>query len=183
MIEESASSPKQQTTAPAAASTSSRAKGKRVPKRFVTQPTRLEAVDDTLGPLGPLGAAPTDDASPGLPTDNVLSTAAHSTPSASQGSLSGAMQSVNLGDDEHDEDGPIRPRVPPPVQPPQHEGAQRQTQPSVSVVEAAKPSFQITVGDPHKVGDLTSAHTEYLVTTKVRNIQFALRLGRANEVL
>jgi sorting nexin-1/2 len=43
-------------------------------------------------------------------------------------------------------------------------------QPSVSIVEAAKPFFHITVGDPHKVGDLTSAHTEYQVYTKVNRM-------------
>jgi sorting nexin-1/2 len=40
-------------------------------------------------------------------------------------------------------------------------------QPSVSIEQAAKPSFQITVGDPHKVGDLTSSHIVYSVRTKV----------------
>lgn len=29
------------------------------------------------------------------------------------------------------------------------------------------PVFDISVGDPHKVGDLTSAHTVYQVRTKV----------------
>jgi sorting nexin-1/2 len=77
------------------------------------------------------------------------------------------MESTNLDDDEDDEDGSRKPRQPPPVQPHFTEHPQRQTQPSVSLVEAAKPTFNITVGDPHKVGDLTSAHTEYQVYTKV----------------
>ncbi|KAL2108188.1 hypothetical protein VUR80DRAFT_4133 [Thermomyces stellatus] len=38
--------------------------------------------------------------------------------------------------------------------------------PSVSVEDAAKVSFSITVGDPHKVGDLTSSHIVYSVRTK-----------------
>lgn len=59
------------------------------------------------------------------------------------------------------------PRVPPPVQPSQGPAVRRETQPSVSVEQAAKPSFEITVGDPHKVGDLTSSHIVYLVRTKV----------------
>ena len=77
------------------------------------------------------------------------------------------MDSVNLDDD--DDDAPVAsgPRVPPPVQPSSGPAPQRQTQPSVSVEQAAKPSFNITVGDPHKVGDLTSSHTEYSVYTKV----------------
>lgn len=59
------------------------------------------------------------------------------------------------------------PRIPPPVQLPQAEPPRRDTQPSVSVEQAAKPSFNISVGDPHNVGDLTSSHTVYLVRTKV----------------
>lgn len=78
------------------------------------------------------------------------------------------MESVDLDDGEDEEgNGPRRPRQPPPVQPPQSDGPQRQVAPSVNVVEAAKPTFHIVVGDPHKVGDLTSAHTEYNVDTKV----------------
>jgi sorting nexin-1/2 len=75
------------------------------------------------------------------------------------------MDSVSLDDDE--DDAPAGPRIPPPVQAPTSAAPQRQTQPSVSVEQAAKPSFHIYVGDPHKVGDLTSSHTEYSVTTKV----------------
>lgn len=78
------------------------------------------------------------------------------------------MDSVNLEEDD-DDDKPVSrgPRVPPPVQPPSAATPQRQTQPSVSVEQAAKPTFTIYVGDPHKVGDLTSSHTEYSVMTKV----------------
>jgi sorting nexin-1/2 len=78
------------------------------------------------------------------------------------------MESTHLEDNEDGEDGLRKPRQPPPVQPPPGVQPQRQMQPSVSLVEAAKPTFNITVGDPHKVGDLTSAHTEYQVYTKVR---------------
>lgn len=49
------------------------------------------------------------------------------------------------------------------------ENQKRQTQPSVSIEQAARPSFDITVGDPHKVGDLTSSHIVYQVRTKVRS--------------
>jgi len=61
---------------------------------------------------------------------------------------------------------PIRQKGPPPVQPATG-GIQRQTQPSISIEQAAKPTFDITVGDPHKVGDLTSSHIVYQVRTKV----------------
>jgi sorting nexin-1/2 len=36
----------------------------------------------------------------------------------------------------------------------------------MSIEQAAKPSFDISVGDPHKVGDLTSSHIVYQVRTK-----------------
>lgn len=78
------------------------------------------------------------------------------------------MDSVNLDDDDDGKPVTRGPRVPPPVQPPSAAAPQRQTQPSVSVERAAKPTFTIYVGDPHKVGDMTSSHTEYSVMTKVR---------------
>jgi sorting nexin-1/2 len=134
----------------------------------VPQPTNLEVVDDTLGPLGPLGAAPSDDTLVEPSHEQVASQPAQQQAPSSQTALAGSMASVNLNDDD-EEGGQRGPRIPPPVQPPQDNAppAFRQTQPSVSIVEAAKPSFSIQVGDPHKVGDLTSAHTEYHVYTKV----------------
>lgn len=67
------------------------------------------------------------------------------------------------------------PRVPPPVTPAQP-GAGRAggVAQSVSVEQAAKPSFWISVGDPHKVGDMTGSHIVYSVRTKVRNFQRCL---------
>jgi sorting nexin-1/2 len=76
------------------------------------------------------------------------------------------MSNVSL-DGEDDDIPTSKARVPPPVEPPSSDTLPRATQPSVSIVEAAKPFFHVTVGDPHKVGDLTSAHTEYQVYTKV----------------
>jgi sorting nexin-1/2 len=71
------------------------------------------------------------------------------------------------------------PRIPPPVQPSQQTPVRRDTQPSVSIEQAAKPTFDISVGDPHKVGDLTSSHIVYLVRTKTsskayRQAEFAV---------
>jgi sorting nexin-1/2 len=37
----------------------------------------------------------------------------------------------------------------------------------VSVEQAAKPTFHIEVGDPVKIGDLTSSHIVYSVRTRV----------------
>ena len=72
-----------------------------------------------------------------------------------------------MGDLSDEGERSAGPRIPPPVQPSAGPVPRRDTQPSVSVEQAAKPTFDITVGDPHKVGDLTSSHIEYLVQTKV----------------
>ena len=63
---------------------------------------------------------------------------------------------------------------PPPVQRPEGATVRRETQPSVSIEQAARPTFDISVGDPHKVGDLTSSHIVYQVRTKV---MMSLRQG------
>lgn len=136
-------------------------------RRFASQPTKLEAIDDGLGPLGPLGAnapAPIEaDEPPALPQkEHTVSRSARPAP--------GASQVTGGGDDDDDDEyrSTTGARIPPPVQPPSSEGPRRQTQPSMSVEQAAKPSFNISVGDPHKVGDLTSSHTVYQVRTTVR---------------
>ena len=81
-----------------------------------------------------------------------------------------AGEGIGFGDDV-DGQGAAGRRVPPPVQPPPAglENTRRQGQLSMSVEQAAKPSFDISVGDPHKVGDLTSSHIVYQVRTKVRH--------------
>jgi sorting nexin-1/2 len=43
----------------------------------------------------------------------------------------------------------------------------------MSIEQAAKPTFQIYVGDPHKVGDLTSSHIVYQVSTKVNKLEYS----------
>lgn len=131
--------------------------------------TRLEAIDDSSDPLGPLG----DRSFPPIPEQGPVPPQkepfvvrnVRPTSSASQSSSAvGLMESVDLEDDE------ARPRMrfPPPVQPPpaSAEGPKR-AQPSMPVEQASKPTFHITVGDPHKVGDLTSSHIVYQVRTKV----------------
>jgi sorting nexin-1/2 len=172
-----AESQSKSTTAPLSASASagirsSLGRGPRTPIRRVgAQATKLESLDDSLGPLGPLG----DNGSGILQSDQppvppqkeqVVTHNLRQPPLApSQSSLSrSTMDSVDLQDDV--EINP-KPRVPPPVQPAQSGPVRRDTQPSVSIEQAAKPTFDITVGDPHKVGDLTSSHTVYQVRTKV----------------
>lgn len=79
------------------------------------------------------------------------------------------MDSVDLGED--DKSTASRTRFAGQIQPSPAgtENTRRQTQPSVSIEQAARPSFDITVGDPHKVGDLTTSHIVYQVRTKVRD--------------
>ena len=150
----------------------------RTPRRVEAQPTRLEAVDDSLGPLGPLGdnVPLQSEAEPvpvpplkeqSLPVRNLRPTS--STPDARMGSS--MLDSVDLGQDG--EAQMARSRYPPPVQPAQggSDNRPRQTQPSMSIEQAAKPTFDITVGDPHKVGDLTSSHIVYQVRTKVMHLR------------
>ena len=80
----------------------------------------------------------------------------------------------SIGGHNEDESNATGPRIPPPVQPSQGAPLRRDTQPSVSIEQAAKPTFEISVGDPHKVGDLTSSHIVYLVKTKVIEAASAL---------
>lgn len=152
-------------------STSSASRPSRGPRRLVAQPTRLEAVDDPLGPLGaaPLagdGASPDDDGGkPPVPPQKeqmVIRT----TMSPGQQQQRKPLDPHDLDDDE--EGDPSRgPRAPPPVEAARPSGVRSGNQPSVSVEQAAKPSFNITVGDPVKIGDLTSSHIVYSVRTRV----------------
>lgn len=142
---------------------------RKIPARKIeVQPTKLEAVDDSLDPLGPLGAEPTPEI-PSIQADQAptpprkeLSAKVNRPPSAPSAPSPGFP-----GSEYEDGSLPVgRTKGPPPVQP-QAPGAVRQTQPSMSVEQAAKPTFDISVGDPHKVGDLTSSHIVYQVRTKV----------------
>ena len=144
----------------------------RTPRRLEAQPTRLEALDDGLGPLGPLGEnviAPEPAPAPPSKEQSVPTRNTRQGLTIADSRMSGSMmESVDLNDNTEHQSG--RARQPPPVQPPPTgiENTKRQGQPSVSVERAAKPTFDITVGDPHKVGDLTSSHIVYQVRTKVR---------------
>jgi len=156
----------------ASATRSPAGRASRTPIRRVgAQTTKLEALDDSLGPLGPLGdngilALPPPDQPPAPPQkeQTVPHNLRQTTLASTHSSLSqNTMDTVDLSDDS---EVMPRPRIPPPVQPPQAGTVRRETQPSVSIEQAAKPTFDITVGDPHKVGDLTSSHTVYQVRTK-----------------
>lgn len=133
-------------------------------------------MDDSLGPLGPLGD--NFEASPNLQPEqppapphkeSAASQSLRDRPSTPQTSASrGTADSADLDDDA---DLSTKAKVAPPVNKPATAASpqpQRQTRPSVPIEQAANPKFDITVGDPHKVGDLTSSHIVYQVRTKVR---------------
>jgi hypothetical protein len=147
-------------------------RGPRGTRKISAQATKLESVDNSVDPLGPLGEAPAEasptpaEEAPVPPQKETFAgRSVRPLSSPSQASASVLEQSVNLEDDVAGYRGP------PPVQPPvESDGPKRQTQPSMSVEQAAKPTFEIHVGDPHKVGDLTSSHIVYAVRTKVVDI-------------
>lgn len=136
-------------------------------RRTGVQQVRLEAVEDPLGPLGNNAPASQADSPPAPPQKEQVLTYNQKQPITQ--SQSGPI-GRNMLDPDDEDDGKLQssgPRIPPPVQPSPGAPIRRDTQPSVSVEQAAKPTFDITVGDPHKVGDLTSSHIVYLVKTKV----------------
>ncbi|KAJ5544656.1 hypothetical protein N7535_006951 [Penicillium sp. DV-2018c] len=141
-------------------------RGPRGTRKISAQATKLESVDDSVDPLGPLGEAPVE-ATP-TPKDEAP-TPPQKEPFVGRGArpVSSPTQAPSGADSVNLEGEVAGFRGPPPVQPPaETDGPKRQTQPSMSVEQAAKPSFQIYVGDPHKVGDLTSSHIVYQVSTK-----------------
>ncbi|KAI0016024.1 vacuolar sorting protein [Xylariomycetidae sp. FL0641] len=137
-------------------------------RRLVAQSTKLEAVDDPLGPLGPLGdnAGPGADAqadAPPVPPQKEQMVIRTTMPQPQQ-RRGGPADPHRIDDEEYDR--PSGPRAPPPVQAAMPSPVRTSSQPSVAIEQAAKPTFQISVGDPHKVGDLTSSHIVYSVRTR-----------------
>ena len=149
------------------------ARGPRTPRKVGAQATRLEVIDHSLGPLGPLGensnlAEPEVPPTPPIKEQTLPTRNARSTPSSQPSNNRGMIDSVDLVDDDRIS-MTSRKRYPQQAHsiPVGIENSRRPTQPSVSIEQAARPSFEITVGDPHKVGDLTSSHIVYQVRTKV----------------
>lgn len=148
-----------------AKSTPSRSRGPI--RRIPIHTTKLEALDDSLGPLGPLGDNATPPLSP--PEQPPVPPQKEQALTLNQRQPDPAARARDIMNPDYDDETEPSggPRVPPPVQPAQQRSYNRETQPSVSVEQAAKPRFDITVGDPHKVGDLTSSHIVYQVRTRV----------------
>ncbi|KEY63821.1 hypothetical protein S7711_09733 [Stachybotrys chartarum IBT 7711] len=160
----SSQAPAAATGATAPANTAS-ARPSRGPRRLVAQPTRLEAVDDPLGPLGapPADASGSQDAPPAPPQKEQM--VIRTTMAPQQQQQRRPADPHRIDDDDYDE--PRGPRPPPPVEAARPSSVRTSTHPSVSVEQAAKPTFSISVGDPVKIGDLTSSHIVYSVRTKV----------------
>ncbi|KAI9809666.1 MAG: hypothetical protein M1825_000098 [Sarcosagium campestre] len=166
-----------ESTKPSAAAPSSPAiksptgRGPRGPRKVTAQPTRLEAADDSVGPLGPLGdsfqgATTRSDSRPEPPSKERLPVRS-SRPTPTSERFPDPHDPTNSDDDDDDETT-TKTRVAPQISPPPATQTRpsRQSQPSVSIEQAANPKFDITVGDPHKVGDLTSSHIVYQVRTQ-----------------
>jgi sorting nexin-1/2 len=172
-VEDGPSSSVQPSSQPAPSTPRTAASRKTPARKIGAQPTRLEAVDGSNDPLGPLGgdapfsAVPTAAEQAPTPPRKELTQNRNVRPSSSASQASFGKGSLDSSDRTSDNGLPVRQKGPPPVQPPTGGPQSRQTQPSMSIEQAAKPSFDITVGDPHKVGDITSSHIVYQVHTRV----------------
>jgi sorting nexin-1/2 len=172
-VEDGPSSSAQSLSQPATSTPKTAASRKTPARKVGAQATRLEAVDGSHDPLGPLGgdapfpaAAAASEQAP-TPPRKELTQNRNVRPSSSASQASFVKGGLDSPDLTSDGGLPVRQKGPPPVQPPAGGPLPRQTQPSMSIEQAAKPSFDITVGDPHKVGDITSSHIVYQVQTRV----------------
>ena len=124
----------------------------RTPRRYgnLAQSTTLESLDDSMGPLGPLGAeASVEPSAPAPPVKELASRTRAGRPSTGASS-------------QHSEDsGPV-PATQRTFQP--NRLSQPQP-PSLPVEQASKPQFSISVGDPHTISSTTTSHTAYTVIT------------------
>jgi sorting nexin-1/2 len=123
-----------------------------------------------MGPLGPLGIEPVAD-EPVAPAPPVKELASRTRQPASNRPDTAASGTSSSRGGEFEGDENISAflyggRQPPPVRPAQLDGRTRSNQPSVAIEQAAKPTFHITVGDPHTVGNAASSHTVYSVMTR-----------------
>ncbi|EFX01068.1 vacuolar protein sorting-associated protein [Grosmannia clavigera kw1407] len=184
-----ADKPSADTTSSAPASSGGRP-ARAAPRRLVAQPTRLQAVeDDPLGPLGALSSSTstlfgadvsTEPAATGLespPAPPLKELPLRSTMPAGAGSssLRGPADPHRIDIDDLDGGGTgglfdgqsaRGARVPPPVAASVPTPMRTTSRPSVTIEQASKPSFYISVGDPHKIGGATGSHIEYSVKTQ-----------------
>lgn len=139
---------------------------RRNPRRTGRHVVRAVAIDDNLGPLGPLGDNSNSSPEPSTPMASSSQEIPPQPPTKELGLRAGSSRLDRdiLESVAHDEDGGEARR-----QQQQRSAGGGGAGGSTTEMQAAptKPLFEIHVGDPHKVGDLTSAHTVYNVRTKV----------------
>lgn len=141
-----------------------------MPRRPGRQVIRAEVVDDPLGPLGPLGGD-SEPSTPGV-TSPLTQSLMENPPMPPVKEAGGSSQTGSVS-------GPSRPHTMEGLEDRDGEAGNSSGGPSGAPQEqqlqpvAQKPKFEISIGDPHKVGDLTSAHTVYQVRTKVGVINCA----------
>jgi sorting nexin-1/2 len=157
-------------------------------RRPARQVVRAEVIDDDLGPLGPLGDSLNESSEPSTPQPSMGSGGGpevppqppikESSPHAlrvggsptipTRGAIRDVMDHAALGegDDDYASQGM---QIGGTLSGLMHSQRGGETAPPTELQPPpVKPVFEISVGDPHKVGDITSAHTVYQVRTRVR---------------
>lgn len=126
-----------------------RSGGARKPIRAAAIASRLETLDLDNDPLGPLGSPDNRDPSPPPPPikESIVNKNVAAPRFESPGRGISRTPSYRSSDDHH---------------------AETHAQ-SIPLEQAANPNFAISVGDPTKIGDITSAHTVYKVSTKTNS--------------
>ena len=137
-------------------------------RKIEAQPTSLEDAKGSFDPLGPLGGAETPSQLADPPSN--LSTDNPSTPPGQlqQSPISQQRSEASIATRDlvqrHDSSDSTQARG---FAQSGASGTPRQVRPDHPINPPAKPSFEISVGDPHKVGDLATSHIVYQVRTKV----------------
>ncbi|KAK0291612.1 Vacuolar protein sorting-associated protein vps5 [Friedmanniomyces endolithicus] len=134
----------------------------RTPRRHgnLAQSTTLESLDDSMGPLGPLGAeTPEEPSAPAPPVKELASRsrAGPDRPGTSASASASSVRSQNRASEDGNSTSATRTNQYPTRQP--------QQAPSLPIEQASKPTFSISVGDPHTVGNAANSHTVYTVLT------------------
>lgn len=155
--------------APSSSGSAKALRGSKTPRKVQT--TRLEAIDGSVDPLGPLGdsSIPSVSNEPApTPPRKEQQIPRTVRPASAASQTSGTLFGTEPGDSTETLSTTGRAKLSSTIQlhGAGNEGPKRQTQPSMSVEQAARPTFDIQVGDPHKVGDLTSSHIVYQVRTR-----------------
>ncbi|CCG83769.1 protein of unknown function [Taphrina deformans PYCC 5710] len=124
----------------------------RKPIRASAISSRLENLDLENDPLGPLSMHDTSETLPVLPSKR------------SPGNFDNDPEYTQQPQSLSHADNKPRSNISSTAEPSRN--------PSIPLAQAANPTFSISVGDPTKIGDITSAHTVYKVYTKTNSQAF-----------